>query len=57
MCIRVDLIDHYDLEPNNNDFYPLFTHFGTKPSAYTYNGKPEYFIKTKVNYYICIIFF
>uniref|UniRef100_A0A915D9G8 RNase III domain-containing protein n=1 Tax=Ditylenchus dipsaci TaxID=166011 RepID=A0A915D9G8_9BILA len=42
MAIRADLIDSFDQVQNNSDFYPLLTHFGIRPSAYTYVGKPEY---------------
>ncbi|KAI1732069.1 ribonuclease-III-like domain-containing protein [Ditylenchus destructor] len=40
MTIRADIIDSCD--NRTDDFYPLLTHFGIRPSAYAYSGKPEY---------------
>ncbi|KAK0420167.1 hypothetical protein QR680_014549 [Steinernema hermaphroditum] len=43
-AIRADLIDRpsYNARHNDKDFYPLLTHFGLRPTAYTLNSKPAY---------------
>ena len=42
VAIRVDLIDTFDYKAGTGtDFFPSFTHFGVRPSAYAYGGKPQ----------------
>ncbi|KAL3095367.1 hypothetical protein niasHS_007466 [Heterodera schachtii] len=42
MAIRVDMIDGYNSDPTNRDFYPILVHFGVKPTAYAFMKRPQY---------------